>query len=198
MTTFRPIEIAATHLSGFPHPWLIAGGWAIDLHLGRVTRPHKDVDIMIFRHDQLDLQRHFTGWYLYAAHAGALYPWIEGDYLLLPFSTIWAYKPGNPPPHTPDVQDDLEFLLDDIVGDEWRFRRLPVITRPLSKVMMHTAYGIPYLAPEVALLYKAKGCRAEDEADFGNVVELLDAERADWLARSLNVSLPGHKWLARL
>jgi hypothetical protein len=153
---------------------------------------------MVFRSDQLHLQRHFAGWYLYVAHGGALHPWREGDYLNMPFHTIWAYKPNNLPPHTPDMEADLEFLLDDFSGDEWRFRRGPTITRPLSKVIMRTAEGIPYLAPEIALLYKAREYRAEDEADFSNAVMQLDDERAAWLAQALDASLPGHEWLARL
>lgn len=35
----------------FKKPWFIAGGWVIDIALGRVTREHGDIDICIFRED---------------------------------------------------------------------------------------------------------------------------------------------------
>lgn len=185
-------------MAGYGKPWAIAGGWALDLHLGRVTRPHKDVDIMVFRQDQLSLQRHLAGWHLYIAHDGALYPWREGEYLQLPFNTIWAYQPSSTPPHTPDMPDDLEFLLDDVQGDEWRFRRNPAVRRPLAEIVMLTAEGIPFLSPEIVLLYKAKHCRAEDEADFDSVLNWFGPEQKGWLAAALRVTIPGHAWLARL
>jgi hypothetical protein len=38
-------------------PWCIGGGWAIDLWLGRVTRRHADVDVVILRRDQHTVRR---------------------------------------------------------------------------------------------------------------------------------------------
>ena len=40
----------------------MAGGWAIDLFLGRETRNHQDIDIAIFREDQFELRRHLANW----------------------------------------------------------------------------------------------------------------------------------------
>src|SRR3954469_23280284 len=28
------------------------GGWAVDLWVGRLTRPHDDIDVLVWRHDQ--------------------------------------------------------------------------------------------------------------------------------------------------
>jgi Aminoglycoside-2''-adenylyltransferase len=42
---------AADLLSAARLPWWIAGGWALDLFLGKGTRAHKDLDIGIFRKD---------------------------------------------------------------------------------------------------------------------------------------------------
>jgi hypothetical protein len=36
-------------MNKFQYPWFIAGGWAIDLGVGKVTRKYEDVDICIFR-----------------------------------------------------------------------------------------------------------------------------------------------------
>ena len=46
---FEQIEITAAHMDGFPAPWFVSGGWAIDLFLGRVTRDHSDIEIGIYR-----------------------------------------------------------------------------------------------------------------------------------------------------
>src|SRR4051794_11655311 len=104
-------------MSGFDRPWFVAGGWAIELYLGRVSRAHKDVDIAVFREDQLELQRHLAGWRLCKADGGELRPWVEGEFIRLPVNTIWAWRPGS---ERGDDQADLEFLLDERAGEEWR------------------------------------------------------------------------------
>ena len=38
-------------------------------------------------------------------------------------------------------------------GDEWVYRRDPMVRRPLANVGRVTADGIPYLAPEIVTLY---------------------------------------------
>ena len=36
-------------------PWWIAGGWAIDVYLGRQTREHADIDVSVLRADHRKL-----------------------------------------------------------------------------------------------------------------------------------------------
>lgn len=70
-----PREVSAA-LGGMPRPWWIAGGWAIDLHLGQETRAHADTDVLVLRDDQLEVQRRLVGWDLQAADPpGTLRPW---------------------------------------------------------------------------------------------------------------------------
>lgn len=59
----RILEVAGI-MRGFPAPWFISGGWAIDLFLGEVTRAHSDIEIGIFRCDQGALWRQLRGWTL--------------------------------------------------------------------------------------------------------------------------------------
>ncbi|MFJ6633433.1 hypothetical protein ACIQMR_18895 [Streptomyces sp. NPDC091376] len=61
-----------------------------------------------------------------------------------------------------------------------------------------SATGIPYLAPEVQLFYKAKATRDKDETDFEAVLPLLDAPARAWLADAIKVIAPTHHWLRRL
>jgi hypothetical protein len=45
---------------GFHKPWCIAGGWAIDLFLDQITREHHDIEIAIFREDQMKLKNYLN------------------------------------------------------------------------------------------------------------------------------------------
>ena len=51
------------------------------------------------------------------------------------------------------------------------------ITLPYDELILHTGEGIPYVIPEVALLFKAKGLREKDEADFQRVLTAMDQSR---------------------
>ena len=53
---------ACAHFNGFHEPWFVAGGWAIDLFLERVTREHGDIDFCVFRDSLGILLAHFSAW----------------------------------------------------------------------------------------------------------------------------------------
>ena len=55
--SFGPIEAFARIMAGFPQPWYVAGGWAIDLFGGRVTRAHEDLEVAVCRRDLGALSR---------------------------------------------------------------------------------------------------------------------------------------------
>ena len=195
---FAPIRHTAHHLSAFPCPWMFAGGWAIDLFVGRLTRLHKDVDVAIFREHQLELQRTLAGWQMYVADSGKLVPWQPGEYVELPLHTVWAYRPGNTGAGSVEVQPDLEFLFNERDEGNWIYRRNPLVTRPLDLACLRTIDGLPYLAPEIVLLYKSKGTRDGDRADYDAVLGTLNEEQRAWLKGALEVETPGHEWLNRL
>ena len=50
---FQPVLYAATVMNAFSRPWCVAGGWAIDLWLGRATRGHTGVSVAICRDGQI-------------------------------------------------------------------------------------------------------------------------------------------------
>jgi hypothetical protein len=70
--------------------------------------------------------------------------------------------------------------------------------RPLSTIGLRTVDGIPYLAPEIQLLYKAKEPRSKDEADFASTLPYLNRESRQWLVQALTVVHPNHPWLVLL
>ena len=86
-------------------------------------------------------------------------------------------------------------MVADIRDDSWLFRRMPTIRRPVDTIGCGADGGIPYLAPEIQLLYKAKGLRPKDELDFAQVLPALDQERRQWLRNALAEAHPGHPWL---
>ena len=92
----------------------------------------------------------------------------------------------------------LDVMQEPWAEDEWVFRRDPRIRRALADAIEIDASGIPYLAPELVLLFKARALRAKDEADFALTLPSLGMERAEWLRQALLTAHPGHEWIARL
>lgn len=52
MSDFKELGAIKTMMESFAGDYWIAGGWAIDLHLGKQTGPHKDIEIAIDRAGQ--------------------------------------------------------------------------------------------------------------------------------------------------
>ncbi len=174
-------------------PWWIAGGWAIDLHLGRQTRPHEDIDVLILRDDQMTMQRALRGWDLHAADPpGSLRSWRSAEVLPAGVHDIWCRR-------TPSSPWSLQIMIDDAADGIWTYRRDARITRPVEELDGNACHGNPrVLTAEVQLLAKSKTPRPKDEADFLAVKELLGPEQRAWLVRALAVTSPDHHWLARL
>lgn len=186
-----PPRQLADLLNGLRVSWWIAGGWALDLFIGRETRGHDDTDVEILRHDQLEIQCYLEGWDLHSAARGVLRPWESGEWLGEGINSVWCRR-------SPDEGWALQIMLADAQGDAWVYRRSPDITRPLREVGLLTVDGIPYLDPEIQLLYKSASPRRKDEADFELVLPCLCPDRRRWLADALLRAHPGHPWLAQL
>ena len=187
----RSLATAAALLRDFPAPWCVAGGWALDLFLGQLTRPHADTDLALFREDQAQLHRQLTGWKLRKVIRGVLAEWPAGEWLYPPVHEIHAQSPDDP-------TLTLEFLLNDRAGEQWVFRRDPAVRCPLRHVILDSAAGLPVLCPAVVLLYKAKQPRAIDEVDFRAARDRLAPERREWLRNALDHMHPDHPWTAEL
>jgi len=193
---WQPAEVAKL-FSTLAVPWWIAGGWAIDLFIRKQTRDHEDIDVQILRRDQQEVRMIFREWDVQGAHPEELPPewpfreW-EPDELLNPrVHDVWC-RPNKTAPWA------IQLMIVDTIDDQWLFRRDARIRRPLTTIGHRTNDGIPYLAPELQLLYKAKALRPKDQADFARTLPFLDAESRQWLAQSLALVHPGHSWLAEL
>jgi hypothetical protein len=174
--------------------WFVAGGWAIDLFLGRQTREHSDVDIGIFRVQQRALQELLTGWNLRRIVNQRSEPWLLGEELRLPVHEIHADLGGTA---------SLEILLaEEQQGGKtpgaWVYRRDAGIQRSRSRAILRSAEGIRYLAPEIVMLFKSKLPRGKDQADFSIVLPSLSSEQRAWLFEAIKRGDPRHSWLGML
>jgi hypothetical protein len=137
-----PAEVAALFRTGGA-PWWIAGGYAIELAVGRPVRD------------------------------------------------IWC-RPGTDRPWR------IQVMLDESDGARWVSRRDRRVSRPVARLGHRTVTGIPYLAPEVQLFYKARSARPKDEADFCAALPILTPFQREWLRRALTLAYGGHRWCPRL
>ncbi len=129
---------------------------------------------------------------LWAAFSGALKPVASDDPAALPdgCGQLWSRR---------SAADAWEYdiLLGPGDPDEWQYKRDAGIRMPMVEALWERD-GIRYLQPEIQLLYKAKGLRAKDQADFDTTLPFLDDHRRSWLADALERTIPAHPWLGRL
>lgn len=173
-------------------PWAFAGGYSLELFVGKVYRPHGDIDILVQRKDQLRLQTHLSNWELFRAAFEGLKYWEKDEYLETGIQDIWARPNKNSP-------WKLQIMLFDTEDDQWLYKRNTDIRRNLDETFLESPAGVPYLAPEIQLLYKSIAVRQKDQLDFDQVLPELDNPAKQWLLRCLKKGYPqGHPWIGAL
>ena len=185
------VEQVSELLKGVTVPWWIAGGWALDLFMGRQTRAHDDIEIAVYREDLDALRRHLAGWEIFIAEAGTFTPLRADERLRAESHELWAREGGH------DTWQ-LEILIEERRGDRWVYRRNDGIGVHWMDIGHTTADGIRYIRPEIQLLYKSKQARPQDESDLITVLPRLNAAQRGFLAAGLSLVAPDHRWLARL
>jgi hypothetical protein len=185
--TLRPVDLLS-HLAPLPVRWWIAGGWALDLFIGNQTRTHGDLDIGILRRDVQTVLLHLSSWEIFAAHDGRLAKISGGEPPHASVNSLWC-RDGA------DTAWSFQLLLDDAEQDDWVYRRDRTVRRALSVAIRRDRRGVPYLAPEIQLLYKSKHTRARDQMDFNQVGPRLDSNARAWLRDALMRTDPHHEWL---
>jgi hypothetical protein len=184
-------EQVAELMRGVEIPWWIAGGWALDLFAGRQTRAHTDIEISVFRADVDVLRRHLRGWEIAVAEAGSLASLDRAQPLPKEAHELWCREPGR-------EGWQLEVLVEERDGDRWSYRRDPRIGAHAKDIGRLTDDGVPYIRPDIQLLYKSKGSRAVDESDLIALLPRLDAAQRATLSAWISAGDPTHRWLARL
>jgi hypothetical protein len=176
----------AQRLAGVTFPWCVAGGWAIDLFLGEQTREHGDLEIAL-PHDSFE-------------QLGPLLPELDfyvpqGQGTLAPMSPATLAGESH---QTWGFERDAGVWRVDVFrephdGDTWVCRRDPTIRLPYSQVIM--GGDVPYLAPELALFFKAKWSELDkNQADFAAALPRLSESQRAWL----HDALPDHEWRRQL
>ncbi|MZD09800.1 hypothetical protein GTW43_32665 [Streptomyces sp. SID5785] len=186
---WRPEQVVA-RLDGVAAPWCVAAGWALDLFRGAPSRPHGDLEIAVPAASFDAVRDRFPEYAFDAVGRGRIWPAADEETLAATHQT-WVRDPS-----TGDFLFDVFREPHD--GGTWICRRDPRLRLPYDAVRAHTADGIPYLVPELVLLFKAKALRPKDESDFRGALPLLDRARRARLRGWLERTHPGHAWTAAL
>lgn len=190
---WTPSQVAR-HLTGISAPWYVAAGWALDLFRGAQTREHGDVEIAVpaacFPEIRDRFRELFPGYVFDAAGSGRIWANATPEVLAANHQT-WLRDPG-----TGDYL--LDVFREPHDGETWICRRDETIRLGYDEIIRRTPDGVPYLTPELVLLFKAKQARPKDQADFDATIGHLTPAQRGALAELLARVHPGHRWQASL
>lgn len=196
--------------------YAFCGGQALDLFLGYESRVHGDIDVCAYWEDRDRIIRHMQsrGFIVYEMLGGGRGHHITdvSDQIRMK-KNIFCFREGCPlvktyPPdedgccwieffHIGQTElDFIEFLFNDRSRDAFAYARNREITRESGKAVL-SREGIPYLAPEICLLYKSTDIEREGyQQDFELAYPAMDPAQREWFRKALLQENPkGHPWL---
>ncbi|MDE7297805.1 MAG: hypothetical protein K2N94_03105 [Lachnospiraceae bacterium] len=195
--------------------YAICGGYAVDLFLGRESRLHGDIDILAYwtERDKIILYMQSLGFEVYEMLGGgrahhitdvadqkrvkrnifcckpdcelvSLVGTEEKGIFLIDFRHIGQTK-----------LNFIEFLFNERTDTEFIYARNHAVRRTLEKAVLHYD-NIPFLSPELCLLYKSTDTEREGyQQDYELASEAMSPEQREWLDDALGLTNPeGHKW----
>ena len=186
---WRPEQVAE-RLDGVGVPWCVAAGWALDLFRGERSRPHGDLEIAVPAAGFPEIRYRFPECVFDAVGSGRVWSGAGAEALAATHQT-WLRDPAS-------GQFLFDVFREPHEGGTWIFRRDERLRLPFDAIIERTAGGVPYLVPELVLLFKAKATRPKDQADFDGVLPLLSQARRDVLSGWLELVHPEHLWLEEL
>lgn len=202
-------------LKGQGFSYAVCGGFALDLFLGYETRTHGDIDILAFWEDREKIITYMQskGYIVYEMLGGGkvhritdikmqeklrknifcctedcelvrLYDTDEADVYWLDFQHTGLTKLNY-----------IEFLFNEKTEEEFVYARDERVRRGMANAILETD-GVPYLAPELCLLFKSADIEREGyQQDFELTVGKLSAEQRTWFENAMGLLYPdGHKW----
>ena len=172
--------------------WWIAGGHAIELFVGRTLRAHGDIDAGVLRADQEALRGALDDRDPHIGVDGRLEPWESGRWLDAPLQDIWCRDRAG-------GAWRFQLMLVDTEGEEWGCKRDRSIRRPVEAIGSVAPSGVPYLRPEIQMLYHARPeIESKHKLDFDAAWEEMDGAARGWLLGALRQQLTaGHPWLRK-
>ncbi len=168
-----------------PFRWWISGGHALELHTNQAWRAHTDLDIGITRTQAPSVHGWLSGWDLLISSAGRLSGWAGR-----PLSAerhennVWARR-------TPGEAWAFDLTIGSGDDERWVYRRDPSWSLPWGEAVLLSPKGVPYLAPELLLLFKSKNPGPKDDHDAEQVIPMLGANAQQRLRTHLEA---GHNW----
>lgn len=185
--SWSPVEVAE-RLTGVTTPWCIAAGWALELFSAAASRDHDDIEITVPADGFVEISVAFPEFEWDIAGDGQVWPYPE---MMSEYFQTWLREPRS-------GEYKVDVFREPHVGRQWLCRRDQSITMPYDELILRTSDGIPYLIPEVVLLFKAKHLRGKDELDFQRILPDLDLTRRSRLRRWLEQVHPDHSWVEQL
>ncbi|MFG1609129.1 nucleotidyltransferase domain-containing protein [Actinoplanes sp. NPDC049265] len=174
-------------MPGADFPWMVAGGWAIDLFVGEQTREHGDLEIAVASSFFATVPPRFPELDFWVPRGEGKLARMTAETLGGDSHQTWAYDRAA-------QAWRFDVFREPHDGDIWICRRDESIRRPYSDVVSFTDNGIPYLNPEVVLLFKAKWARDKDQADLATAWPRMSPGQRDWFRQAVAQVHPGHEW----
>ena len=210
--------------------WCVCGGYAIDLFVGHNTRPHQSIDVAVFWQDKKKIIDFMlgAGWRVFeACGGGSIREVLESTDFTTDKRNLFCMIKDNNHYRLTSIGSDMyqfamdhkeqsrldciEFLFSQKQDDDFLYANNYAICRSMQDAVL-TQEGIPFLAPEIVLLYKSGYIEYLDKEyeyalhlvsvavnDFNLLLPLLNNERKGWLKKALRTIYPnGHAWIRRI
>ena len=208
------MEELKAFMAGADFPWAVCGGYALDLFLDKDTRTHGDIDVCVFEPDRPAILHYMLSrdWTVYEFRGQGKVRPLDGTDLSEPGRNLMCLKEDCQLVKFYPCEEEgalynqflhiglaslnyLEFLFSTTDDGFLLFDRNRGLARSLSQAIL-SRDGIPYLAPEIALLYKASNAENPDyQFDFAQTFQNLDDEQRAWFSKGMNALYPeGHPW----
>jgi hypothetical protein len=180
-----------SRLQGTGVKWAVAGGWALELFTGTARRPHDDLEIVIASDSFEAIRAGLPELVWFVAADGNVARLVDAQTQLNQTWQTWGWDAAI-------ERWRVDVMREPWTEHDWVYRRRPAIRVALERAIATSPAGVPYLAPELVLLFKARHCRDKDTLDFDAALPLLRKDQRSWLVAALHIDQPTHPWLARL
>ena len=164
----------AARLAGVEARWAVVGGWALDLYLGQTSRGHEDLEIIVPMWSFDQVKDRFLDFQMFVAGREGFWPVDDAGEAFFEYQQTIVRDP-----RTLKWKLDVMRVPDD--GFHWIFTLDRSVSLEWSEAICVDSCGIPYLAPELVLLYKAANRREKDERDFAVILPMLSHQSRMWL-----------------